>query len=176
VANVTASVTAYYLFEVAENIRLDALQQALGPAASRATLYDKAPGAPRMRYIQPPVVVDGETLGEPALGEFRVRVKFYDYGVISLALARPASCGWTELVAFSQELVENDALQAQAEAAFRRILPRVAPFLDDVHREVLDEEYVVVGVTSFDPPMSAVEVLERHGAEIAQILRGERRR
>jgi hypothetical protein len=174
VSNVSATVTAYYLFEVSESIRLGALQKALGPAASLATLYDKAPGAPRVRYIQAPVVVDGEALGEATLGDFRVRVKFYDYGVMSLALSRACPGSWPDLVTASQEVIENDAVEAQAEAALQRILGRVGTFLEDKHHAVLDEEYVVVGVSAFDPPLSAAEVLERHGGDIAQILRGER--
>ena len=173
-SRVSATITAYYLFEVSETIRLDAVQRTFGASASRATLYDKAPGAPRVRYIQPPVVVDGEALGEPAVGDFRLRVKFYDYGVVSLALSRPASCAWSDLVAWSRELVENDALEAQAEAALQRMLPRLREYFDGPHAAILDEEYLVVGVTAFDPPLVANEVLERHGADIAQILRGER--
>ena len=174
VPNVSATITAYYLFEVSESIRLGALQSSLGPAAARATVYDKAPGAPRVRYVQPPVIIDGEALGEAAIGDFRVRVKFYDYGVVSLALARPVSCAWPELVALSQELVENEALQAQAEAAFQRILTGVESSLEGRHAGILDEEYLVVGVTACDPPLSAIDMLEQHGADIAQILRGER--
>ena len=173
-SNVSATVTAYYLFEVSESIRLGALQNALGAAASLATLYDKAPGAPRVRYIQPPVIVDGEGFGEATLGDFRVRAKFYDYGVVSLALSRGCTGPWSDLVTASQELIENDALQAQAEAVLHRILARVSGFLDDRHQAVLDEEYLVIGVSAFDPPLSAAEVIERHGAEIAQVLRGER--
>jgi hypothetical protein len=53
------TVNAYFSFDVAESIDLGRLRESLGPSASLATLYDKAPGAPRVRYIQPPVVVDG---------------------------------------------------------------------------------------------------------------------
>jgi hypothetical protein len=173
-SNVSATVTAYYLFEVSESIRLGSLQTALGAAASLATLYDKAPGAPRIRYIQPPVVVDGEAFGEATIGDFRVRAKFYDYGVVSLWLSRGCNGPWPDLVAASRELIENDALQAQAEAAALRILDRVNPFLEDRHQAILDEEYVVVGVSAFDPPLSAAGVLERYGSDIAQLLRGER--
>jgi hypothetical protein len=173
-SSVSASVIAYYLFEVCESIRLGALQKALGSAASLATLYDKAPGAPRVRYIQPPVIVDGDALGEPVIGDFRVRVKFYEYGVISLALSRECSGPWRDLVAAAQDLIENESLQEQAEAALQRILPRIGPFLEDAHGAVLDEEYLVAAVFAFDPPLSAMEVLDRYGADIAQILRGER--
>ena len=98
-SQITATITAYYLFEIAESIRLGELSALLGGAASRATLYDKAPGAPRVQYIQPPVVVDGAAFNEATLADFRVRVKFFDYGVVSLALARPFAGGWQDLVA-----------------------------------------------------------------------------
>ena len=172
--HVSATVTAFYLFEVAESIRLAHLQAVLGSSASRATLYDKAPGAPRMRYIQPPVIVDGDALGEPVVGDFRVRVKFYDYGVVSLALVRQVACAWPDLVLLSQDLVENETLQSQAEAAFLRILTRIEDSLEGRHREILDEEYLVVGVTACEPTMTAARLLEEHGADIAQIVRGER--
>jgi hypothetical protein len=120
------------------------------------------------------VIVDGEALGEASISDFRVRAKFYDYGVVSLALSRGCTGPWATLVAASQDLVENDALQNQAEAAVQRILSRIEPFLEDRHQAILDEEYLVVGVAAFDPPLSATEVIERHGGDIAQILRGER--
>ena len=173
-SQITATITAYYLFDIAESIRLDALEALLGPAASRATLYDKAPGAPRVRYIQPPVVVDGAAFHEATLADFKVRVKLFDYGVVSLALGRPFAGGWPELVAVGQELIENESLQAAAEATFQRILARIAPCLDGAHSALIDEEYLVVAITAADPPMSADDLVERHGTAIAQLLRGER--
>jgi hypothetical protein len=174
VSQVSATVTAYYLYETAESIRLNALETSLGGRASRATLYDKAPGAPRVRYIQPPVVVEGAALGEETIGDFRVRVKFYDYGVISLALTRPFAGDWPALVALGPELIENESIASAAEAAAQRIVQRVATCFEGLHGAMLDEEYLLIGVASIDPPMSADEVLDRCGASIAQLLRGER--
>jgi hypothetical protein len=174
VSHIAATITAYYLFEIAESIRLGDLESSLGAFASRATLYDKAPGAPRVRYIQPPVVVDGAAFNEASIQDFQVRVKFYDYGVVSLALSRPFSGGWPELVALGQDLIENEALAAAAEAAFHRIVQRVGSCLEGAHMTPLDEEYLVVAATSFDPPLTADEVVDRHGGAIAQLLRGER--
>ena len=83
-------VTALYLFDVAEAIDLQAVKARLGAHASVATLEDKSAGPSRMRYIQPPVVAAGESLGCKQLDGFNVRVKFYDYGVVSLTLTRPS--------------------------------------------------------------------------------------
>jgi hypothetical protein len=176
VAEVAGTITAYYSFDVAEVIRLGPLRESIGPLASVATLYDKAPGAPRVRYIQPPVVVDGEALGQPLLEGFHVRLKFYDYGVVSLGLTRSFSGSWTDLVASAQDLIESEPLQASAEAACRRVLDRIAPFLDSGRSALLDEDYLVFLVTALDPPLSADVLVERHGDDIAQLLRGERQR
>jgi hypothetical protein len=176
VPQVTGTIHAYYSYDVAQSIQLGALRATMGPAATLAALSDKAPGAPRLRYIQAPVVVDGAALDEPVIADFRVRVKFYDYGVMSLALTRPFAGSWTELVALGQDLIESEPLQAQADAACRRIVDRVAAFLAGTHASFLDEDYLVFAVTSLDPPMSAVELVELHGDDIAQLLRGERQK
>ena len=60
-SHITAgAVHAFYLFDVAEAIDLAALRAQLGARAGVAQLQDKSPGPPRVRYFQPPVIVDGE--------------------------------------------------------------------------------------------------------------------
>jgi hypothetical protein len=171
---VTGTLNAYFSFDVAETIDLNRLRDGFGTAATLATLYDKAPGAPRVRYIQPPVVVDGAALDQPVLSGFRVRVKFYDYGVVSLALTRPFTGSWTDLVAVGQDLIESEPLQQAAEQACHRIVARVRQSLDGVRTLYLDEDYLVIAVTGLDPPMAADALVERFGEQIAQLLRGER--
>ena len=167
-------VTALYLFDVAQAINLKTLRDALGPRATTAKLDDKAAGPPRLRYITPPVVVDGDVLGCEEIDGFRVRVKFYDYGVISLMLTTPFAGSWADLATLSQTLVENDVLEDHASAACARIVERTKDALVGLRTSFLNEDYLVFAVTSFDPPLTSDVVLERHGATIAQLLRGER--
>jgi len=168
------SINAYYSFDVAETTRLEPLRGRFGARATLATIYDKAPGAPRVRYIQPPVIVDGGVLGEAELDGFRVRVKFYDYGVISLLLERPFSGSWPELVALGQHLIENEPLQDHAELACQRIVARVGDVLDAPRASFLDEDYLVFAISTSVPSANAEELLQAHGSDIAQLLRGER--
>ena len=63
----SGSVHAFYLFDVAQAIDLAALRRQFGERAGVAQLQDKAPGPPRVRYIQPPVIVDGTALGVPSV-------------------------------------------------------------------------------------------------------------
>ena len=52
---------------------------------------------------------------------FHVGFKVFDYGVISLRLTREFSGTWRQLTELSSELVENEALERQAEQACRII-------------------------------------------------------
>ncbi len=73
-------VTVLYLFDVARSIQLDVITAQLGEQAARARLSDKTAGPPRSRYVQAPLLVDGQVLNCGDLDDFKVRVKFYDYG------------------------------------------------------------------------------------------------
>ena len=94
----SGAIHAFYLFDVAHAIDLGAVQQILGPQAASASLQDKSAGPPRVRYFVPPVIADAGLLQIPEIEGFRVRVKAYDYGVISLMLSRPFAGSWPEFV------------------------------------------------------------------------------
>ena len=167
-------VTALYLFDVAEAIDLHAVKARLGAHASVATLEDKSAGPSRMRYIQPPVVAAGESLGCKQLDGFNVRVKFYDYGVVSLTLTKTFAGSWAELVGLGQTLIESEPLEQHAAEACQRIVSTMAEALRGRRSAFLDEDYLVFAVTSLEEPLSSEELVEQHGADIAQLLRGER--
>jgi hypothetical protein len=116
-----AGITAFYLYDVAEQIDLTALQLTLGAGAS-AQLQQKTAAPTYLQYQTPPLVIDGDLAGLPAIDGFHARLKFFDYGVVSLALARPFEGSWADLIAVSQAYIENDALEAQAEASVRAIV------------------------------------------------------
>jgi len=170
----SGSIHALYLFDVAQSIALDVLKAQLGPDATAARLEDKTPGPVRLRYSQPPVTVEGHALECPDLDGFKVRVKFYDYGVISLLLSRPLAGSWAELVDLGQTLIENEPLEAHATAACERIAGLVQPALAGRRKTFVSEDYLVFAVTAIDPPVSSAQLVAEHGRDIAQLLRGER--
>jgi len=71
------TLTALYLFDVAEHIDLARLRPIIG-TASEARLTSKAAASAYLRYHTPPLVADGETLGFTAIDGFRARLKFFD--------------------------------------------------------------------------------------------------
>jgi hypothetical protein len=168
------SIHAFYLFDVAESIDLGAVGRALGSHAASARVHDKAPGPPRIRYLQAPVVVEGAAFDLAEVDGFRVRVKFYDYGVVSLRLARPFAGSWGELVRLGQVLIESEPLEEHALEACRKVVARLQGPLDGVRSRFLAEDYLTFVVTGLDAPATGDDLLATHGDDIAQLLRGER--
>ena len=168
------SIHAFYLFDVAQGIDLARLQTLLGPAATPATVQDKSPGQPKVRYLQPPVIVDGSSLGLAEIDGFKLRLKFYDYGVISLMLSQPFTGKWTDLVRIGQDLIESEPREQRAADVSVLIAERVNAALIEPRKSHLVEDYVAIVVSTLDQPATADDVIRTHGADIAQMLRGER--
>lgn len=172
----SGSVTALYLFDVADAIDVNALNVRLGDRAMRARLADKSAGPPRVQYAEPPVVIDGAAVDVAEVADFKARFKFYDYGVVSLMLTRPFAGSWAELVALGQTLIESEPLEQAATSACRRVLDSLALAPVARRRGMLSEDYLVFAVTALPVPMTADVLLDAHGTDIAQLLRGERQR
>lgn len=170
----SGAVHAFYLFDVAHAIDLGAVRRLLGPGAGTATLQDKLPGVPNVRYFTPPVVTDGEGLGLAVIDGFRIRVKVFDYGVISLMLSRPFAGAWADLVRLGQELIENETLEVRAAEACRSVMTRVRGALVGERPSQLSEDYLAFVVHQLARPVTADQLIEEHGTDIAQLLRGER--
>jgi hypothetical protein len=168
-----ATVTAFYLFDVAEQIDLAAVRAAVGDAAAAARFTPRWGAPSYIQYANPPVVVEGDVLGTGELDGFKLRVKFFDYGVLSVALARPFAGTWSDLIAVSQTYVENDTLEAQAEACCRRVTGRFATAMRGARERYLTEDYLVLAVTALETGLPADALIAAHGREIAQIVRGE---
>jgi hypothetical protein len=120
------------------------------------------------------VLLDAATLGVAEIEGFRLRVKFYDYGVVSLRLSRPFSGPWSDLVRLAQDFTESEPLEARAAEVCALVRAAVGDALTEGRPAMLDEDYLVYAVHALDEPLGAEAVLERHGLEIAQMLRGER--
>jgi len=169
-----ATITAFYLYDVAEAIDLAALRREFGGSAAAAQFVPKTSTPSYVQYASPPVVVDGEAAGIADIDGFDARLKFFDYGVISVALTRPFRGDWAELLSLSQKYIENDALEQQVEAACRSVVARYGAAMRDGRAKWLYEDYLVFSVTQLETPTTAEELLAGRSEEIALLLRGER--
>lgn len=166
-------IAATYLFDVAEAIDLPSAASAISTSV-RAKFAPKPATPAYVRYQQPPLLFDGTGAGVPSIDGFRVGVKVFDYGIISLRLTREFHGTWPELADESDRLVENEALERQAEHACRRVAERLAHAMTDSRQTPLTEDYLVFAINELSRPHTADELIEHHGDIIASVLRGER--
>ena len=166
------TLTALYLFDVAEQIDLPRVRDVLGAGVQpRLPLKSAAPAY--LQYQVPPLVVDGDVVGVTPTAGFSTRLKFFDYGVMSLAFSRPFKGSWAELTALGQEYIENPTLEAAAEEAVRRLVARCGGAMAKARTSWLSEDYLVVAVHDLAGQPAADQLLAARGAQIAQLLRGE---
>jgi len=165
------------LYDVAERIDLDRLRTILevGPEVREPRFEHPAPDyvrfeqGPVVEYREPAVLDTGET--------FQVCVKYFDYGVISIELELGFETGWDELVKLSSQWIDAPAIEKCTEGLVRVQLTRAKAALFQPYEKRLSEDYYVVHLEdAFEEDgslMTAVALMEKHGASIAQLIRGD---
>jgi len=166
---------AYFLFDVAETISLDALRAAVGTAARDTQFSTKVAAPTYIEYQPPPITLSGEVLGCSQIEGFIATFKFYEYGVISIALSMDFRGTWDELVTLGQSVAASTALSGGARRECERVVNQLRNAIAGAHSTFLSEDYFVFIVKRLDPPQTAHSLLAEHGADIARLLRGERR-
>jgi hypothetical protein len=165
------SITAFHLFDIADEIDLAAVPRLLQASASHARLAPKAYTPAYLQYQVAPLVIDAETLDVPEVDGCRVRIKVFDYGIVSLAFTRPLAGPWEEFAAAGARMAR---LEDSALDLCRIVAGRLEPALVTGHRPDLSEDYVVFAVTELSERLTADDLLARHGDTIAALLRAER--
>ncbi|HZV77030.1 MAG TPA: hypothetical protein VFF63_04605 [Candidatus Babeliales bacterium] len=168
-----AAVRAYYLFDVADTIDLAKMSAIGGDTRAPAALPLRRQTTPYLQFPTPPLVAslpDGEFDGERCA----VRVKFYDYGVISLRLTFSAAGSWNDLSVLTERARADEEITDFAEATVKRICDEYAHALDERHPPLV-EDYIIVEVERFDQSLDAETLLNEHSAALASLLLGETR-
>jgi hypothetical protein len=121
------SVLVLILYDVCEEIRLEELRLILGvqPSGREPSFKHSAPEY--VRFERPPVVeaVDAFTLdnGENVVG----RLKYHDYGVVSVEFQLPFQGDWGTLVSLSSRYVTGLEFERHAMQIARQKLKRATP-------------------------------------------------
>ncbi len=133
----------------------------LGPPPSEPSLPVSRPGPDYVRFERPPVVelIDG------------AQIKYYDYGIVSYEIDEPFCCDWKTLIAETSRRVLDPTGEERALEAVRPHVERIRAALVKPYTSWLTEDYHFVTVTPEE--LSAQDLLNQFGNEIAQIVRGE---
>jgi hypothetical protein len=160
-------------FDVCEEIRLEGLQHTVSARTLRQPSTKQA--APSyVRYERPPVVERLDALeletGERLEGE----IKFFDYGVVSVIYQLPFAGGWDELIRLSSRWVWDVDFASRVEPIVRRTLERSAAALVKPYDRWLSEDYFIFHVRDAAGAPLAADLVNSHGHQIAQVVRGDR--
>ncbi|HTU82696.1 MAG TPA: hypothetical protein VMF61_11235 [Candidatus Acidoferrales bacterium] len=169
------AVRAYYLFEVADTIDLTAMSGLGGDSRAPASLASGPyTSSAYLQFPVPPIVA---TLPDADVGDLRaaVRLKLYDYGVMSLRLSFDARGSWNDLFALADRARGDDRFLRYAEETIRDICARYARALDEPHPPIV-EDYFTLEVERFAETIDAETLLDEHAASLAGLLLGERKR
>jgi len=154
------TITALLLFDVAEEIDIDSL----GDAVSGHTPSFKSAAPSYVRFQRQPAVQPGQ-------------LRYFDYGVVTLRLDVPFSGEWDELVALSSHWIGSGEIEQRGKETVRAAVERISKALRNPYAEWLDEAYYVVHLSEVRDAsgalLDAAQLLALHGPQIAQVVRGE---
>jgi len=162
------SAVGLFLFDVCEEMKLDELRSILG--ARRLGEGLKHAAAEQLFFERPPVVEDAQLPGHP---DAQVRIKYYDYGVISVLFEFPFSGEWQELIARSCRWISETDLQTRAEAIAKEKVERTRAALIKPYDKWLSEDYFIFFMREIGGNPPATQLLTSCGQQIAQVVRGE---
>ena len=159
---------ALVLYDVAEQIDLDAVRSLAAMEAPRREPAFKHPVPDYVRFERPPVVENLGLVPMPGGEQFQTRIKYFDYGVVSVEL---------KLVRLSSRLLAEPEFDKRTADIVRGCLERVRGALVDAYENRLSEDYYIIQVREAlddqGQPLTATALLAGHGQEIAQIVRGD---
>lgn len=168
----SGSIWTLWMYDVCEEINLDALRAILGVEARREPGF-RLPAPEYVRFERPPVVEHLEPLKLEDGGSLQGELNYYEYGVVSIKLELPFSSSWPELTELSSRWMTNTEPEAQAVQMVRRSLERARSALVKPHSDWLSEDYYIIHLQGGTTASTAADLIAEHGEEIARIVRGE---
>jgi hypothetical protein len=169
------AVAAYFIFDVADTIDLEAIAKMQSVLTERAPLRFRPEAAPSyIKFEVPPLSIslpDVILEGKKA----NARVKVFDYGVVSLRLEIPFSGRWEEFFELSAKIRPSPELLVNARKIFDDAKVPIKDAFRKPHNVELIEDYFTYTVHEFDRKVSGKELITNYAKEVAGLMRGERR-
>lgn len=157
-----------FLFDVCEEMKLDEMRSILG--ARRLGEGLKHAAAEQLFFERPPVVED---LPFPGEMRARLRVKYYDYGVLSVLFEFPFAGEWADLISLSCRWISGTDLPSRAEQIAKEKVARIRSALVKPYERWLNEDYFIFFLREIGGNPTAPQLLGSCGQQIAQVVRGE---
>jgi len=162
---------AYFVYDVADTIDLARLGSVGGEGVARAPLQLRPEASSGfIEFATQPIVARLQT----APGSPSIRIKMFEYGVLSVRLTLPFSGHWTDFASFTRRHRFDEALPALADATRDRVLAEIAAALDEPHAALV-EDYFVFEVGRFAQNVDGTALLGTYAAALARLVLCEER-
>lgn len=102
-----------------------------------------------------------------------MRIKYYDYGVLSILVDFPFEGDWDDLIGLASQWISGSDLPKRAEEIARQRVARILPALMKPYDSWLSEDYFIFFLKKIQGNPSAEQLLKSCGQQIAQVVRGE---
>ncbi len=170
------SLWALVLYDVAEEILLDKLQALVTAERAAAQPRFKHPAPEYVRFERPPVTEYPEPVSI-AGAPFQTRIRYFDYGVVSIELEMDFESTWEDLILFSNRWILAPEIERATSELIRACLEKVTSALRIPYSNPLSEDYYIIhlreALDEEGRPLTAAAMLAQHGQQMAQIVRGE---
>ncbi|MBI5223065.1 hypothetical protein HY990_01455 [Candidatus Micrarchaeota archaeon] len=167
----------YYVFDIANEIRLEKLEKVFGkrPVESQFTYKRITPN--HVSYSQPPLSIKLGTrqkdLGDGVKLNFRISAKFYDFGAVSFKLSFPFSGTFAELTKISARINGNSDLEKDIRHELERIKAEIQDVLVGPAPNTLYEDYIVFHIQTLEKPAPALDFVTQNANALAKIIRSD---
>jgi hypothetical protein len=162
------SAVGLFLFDVCEEMKLDEVRSILG--ARRLGEGLKHAAAEQLFFERPPVVEEAQLTGD---AKAQVRVKYYDYGVVSILFEFPFTGEWSDLISLSSKWISGTDLPSRAEQIAKEKVARIKLALIKPYDSWLSEDYFIFFMREIQGSPPAAHLLGSCRQQIAQVVRGE---
>ncbi len=171
VDNLQGRIALLVLYDVSDEIRLEELQHLIGGKPLAPTF--KHPAPEYVRFERPPVIEPLDPISLPTGEHFTASVQYYDYGVVSVLLHYQFSGNWRQLEALAGNWISGNVFDDLSRKIVERKVEAIAPAMDKRYDHLLSEDYCIVHLHTIPDVTDAAALLQKHGADISQIVRGE---
>ncbi len=171
------SLHAMLLYDVSEEIDLDRVRALLGTGSPERRPEFRKPAPEYVRFTRPPVVRHAGPARLSSGEQWQCLVKFYEYGVVTVTLELPFVADWAEIVQLAGRWIGSPEIEQKAVEIARAQVESVRGALINPYQAWSTEDYYAFHVAEAcaddGRALNAQDLINLHGGEIAQIVRGE---
>ena len=176
-ATCRGSLRALLLYDIAEEFDFGELRKLLGSQPPARSPGFKLPAPGYVRFERPPVLEGCDPIRLSTGESANARLRYFDYGVVSLEIELPFESDWPGLIALSNRWIEAGEVEQHGLKRLRESLSRVESAIRKPYSQWLDEAYYVVDLREVREgsvaPLTGSQLIAQYGQEISQVIRGE---